>query len=216
MPFQAFFFDFDGVLVDSVEVKTKAFAKLFNRFGPEIEKLVIAHHRSQGGMSRFDKIRYYYREFLQLPISDEELSILCQRFAELVVEKVVEANEILGAEVFLQACFGVGPCFVVSGTPEEEMNEIISRRYAKKYFQSIQGSPKNKVENLQKLLGQYNLTPDNCVFFGDAASDYLAANACGIPFVGIVPGVDSPLLQEYPHIRWFKDFVNLIPAQLLL
>jgi len=32
------FFDFDGVIADSVDIKTKAFAKLFKRYGDEIVK----------------------------------------------------------------------------------------------------------------------------------------------------------------------------------
>ncbi len=35
------FFDFDGVLVDSVNIKTKAFAKLFDPYGQEIEAKVV-------------------------------------------------------------------------------------------------------------------------------------------------------------------------------
>ncbi|MEE9509964.1 MAG: HAD hydrolase-like protein [Candidatus Bathyarchaeia archaeon] len=55
MKYQAFFFDFDGVLADSVEVKTRAFAKLFESYGPEIQARVVEHHRKNGGMTRKDK-----------------------------------------------------------------------------------------------------------------------------------------------------------------
>ena len=49
----ALIFDFDGVLADSVEVKTRAFAKLFQSYGPEIEDRVVKYHRNNGGMSRY-------------------------------------------------------------------------------------------------------------------------------------------------------------------
>ena len=39
--YKALFFDFDGVLADSVEVKTNAFAKLFEKFGSEIQAKVL-------------------------------------------------------------------------------------------------------------------------------------------------------------------------------
>jgi beta-phosphoglucomutase-like phosphatase (HAD superfamily) len=67
---QAFFFDFDGVLADSVEVKTKAFARLFEPFGPEVMARVVDHHRRYSGVTRVDKFRHYYREFLQQPLSE--------------------------------------------------------------------------------------------------------------------------------------------------
>ena len=60
MNYKAYFFDFDGVLADSVEVKTLAFAKLFEEFGAGIQEKVVAHHRNHGGMSRYDKFRHYY------------------------------------------------------------------------------------------------------------------------------------------------------------
>ena len=102
MRYEAFFFDFDGVLADSVEVKTRAFAKLFEPYGTEIEAKVVDHHRRNGGMTRVDKFRHYYKEFLQEPLNDEMLDSLCRKFSQLVVDEVVESPEIPGAEKFLQ------------------------------------------------------------------------------------------------------------------
>ncbi len=42
---KAIFFDFDGVLADSVEIKTLAFAKLFEQYGKEVVNIVVEHHR---------------------------------------------------------------------------------------------------------------------------------------------------------------------------
>ena len=49
------FFDFDGVIADSVNVKTEAFEKIYLPYGKEIAEKVINHHRENGGMSRFEK-----------------------------------------------------------------------------------------------------------------------------------------------------------------
>ena len=49
MTVQAVFFDFDGVLADSVEVKTRAFYRLYEGHGPEVAAQVAAHHRANGG-----------------------------------------------------------------------------------------------------------------------------------------------------------------------
>ena len=42
--FQAILFDFDGVLCECTDVKTEAFAKLFESFGEEVVKKVMNHH----------------------------------------------------------------------------------------------------------------------------------------------------------------------------
>jgi beta-phosphoglucomutase-like phosphatase (HAD superfamily) len=79
--YQAFFFDFDGVLADSVEVKTKAFARLFAPFGPEVSAKVVDHHRRHSGVTRVEKFRHYYQEFLHQALSEAELAELCLWFA---------------------------------------------------------------------------------------------------------------------------------------
>ncbi len=208
MHFQAFIFDFDGVLADSVEVKTRAFAKLFEPHGPEVVARVVAHHRDHGGMTRVDKFCHYYHEYLGKSLSKKEIADLCQRFSELVVDKVVAAPEINGAGEFLQRWCGRLACFVISATPDEEIKEIVKRRGMEGYFKEVLGAPADKKKNLETLLARYNLSPARCCFFGDAESDYLAAHSCGVDFFGIVPGEDAPLIRAQPGVRWTENFTG--------
>ena len=209
MQYQAFFFDFDGVLADSVEVKTEAFAKLYEPYGPEVVAQVIDHHRRHGGMTRIDKFRYYHRDYLGKTLSDEEMAELCREFSELVVDKVVAAPEISGAGEFLRKWCSQLPCFVISATPQEEIRQIVRRRGIMGYFEEILGVPVSKKDNLQRLLKQFHLNPSKCCFFGDAESDYRAAHACGVEFIGIVNDADSPLIRALPEIRYMKDFTDV-------
>jgi HAD superfamily hydrolase (TIGR01549 family) len=212
--YQALFFDFDGVLADSVEVKTKAFARLFEPFGPEVRAKVVDHHRRHSGVTRVEKFRHYYQEFLHQPLSEEELAELCQRFAKLVVDEVVTAAEIPGAERFLRLCVEKLPLFVVSAAPEAELQEIVKSRGWSGYFREVRGASRSKRENLAMLLQKYDLAAERCLFFGDAEADYRAARACGVKFIGIVPGPWAPLLRAAPHIEWRRDFTEML--QLIL
>ena len=56
-------FDFDGVIVESVNIKTIAFKKIYKKYGNEIVNKVVDHHLSNGGMSRFEKFNYYHKNF---------------------------------------------------------------------------------------------------------------------------------------------------------
>ena len=209
MQHEAFFFDFDGVLADSVEVKTEAFAKLYEPYGLEVVAQVIDHHRRHGGMTRTDKFRYYHRDHLGRDLSDEEMAELCQKFSELVVDKVVGAQEIRGAGDFLKKWCSRLPCFVISATPQEEIRQIVRHRGMMGYFDEVLGAPASKKDNLQRLLNQFHLTPSKCCLFGDAESDYRAAHACGVEFIGIVNDADSPLIRALPEIRYTKDFTDV-------
>jgi beta-phosphoglucomutase-like phosphatase (HAD superfamily) len=207
--YQAFFFDFDGVLADSVEVKTEAFAKLYEPYGSEVVAQVIDHHRRHGGMTRTDKFCYYHGDYLGKTLSDEEMAKLCWEFSELVVDKVVAAPEIRGAGGFLKKWCSRLPCFVISATPQEEIRQIVGRRGMMGYFEEVLGAPAGKKENLQRLLNQFHLNPSKCFLFGDAESDYRAAHVCGVEFIGIVNDANSPLIRALPEIRYTKDFTDV-------
>ena len=207
--YEAFFFDFDGVLADSVEVKTRAFAKLFEPHGPEVVRKVIDHHRRHGGMTRVEKFRHYHSKYLDKNLNDEEMANLCRRFSELVVDEVVAAPEIQGAGEFLTKWHKRLPCFVISATPEEEIRKIVQRRGMAGYFREVLGAPVEKERNLRSLLKRYRFSPSKCCFFGDAAGDYQAARACGTYFIGILPDSDAPLLKSQPGLKWTKDFINI-------
>ena len=62
-------FDFDGVLVDSVEIKTNAFAFIYKEYGDDIVDKVIYHHRLNGGMSRYKKFEYYHDTLLNYKLN---------------------------------------------------------------------------------------------------------------------------------------------------
>jgi beta-phosphoglucomutase-like phosphatase (HAD superfamily) len=207
---EAFFFDFDGVLADSVEVKTEAYAKMFESYGGDIVARVVDHHRQHGGMTRAEKLAYYHSSFVEQPLVKEELLRRCDEFSVLVVDKVVAAEEIPGAESFVKQCRIHAPCFVVSATPDDEIMEIVQRRGIKDYFSDIRGSSASKRRHIASLADKYGLHTERCLFFGDAESDYRAAEAHGMPFIGIVPDKTAPLLSVAGSITWYPDFISLM------
>ncbi|MBF0203598.1 MAG: HAD family hydrolase [Desulfamplus sp.] len=194
MALQAVFFDFDGVILDSVHVKTKAFAILFSSYGPEIEKQVIEYHLAHGGISRFEKFRYYYEELLHTPVSEEQILKLGDQFSELALQGVLEAPFIEGALESLKELHQKRiPAFVVSGTPEEELKHIIRKRNIDLWFKEVHGSPRLKHEIVLDIQTRYNLELSACLFVGDAMTDYNAAAITGTDFLGIVPpNLSSP------------------------
>ena len=205
--YDALFFDFDGVLTDSVDIKSEAFLALYLDATQVQKNEILDYHLKNGGMSRYKKIEYYNREIFDLDDSVEAIEALAQRFSQLVVEKVVSSEEIAGAGEFLEAVHSKTPLFIVSGTPENELTEIIRRRYSVDIFQEVLGSPTLKHEHLKYLLMKYGFTAENCLFFGDALGDKEASESCGIPFIAINPAKSLREVIENPYADWL-DFMN--------
>ena len=81
---RALVFDFDGVLVESVDTKTKAYAALFKDEGEEVIRSVLKYHLENGGVSRFEKFRFIYQRILCQPLSKEKFHSLCENFSKMI------------------------------------------------------------------------------------------------------------------------------------
>lgn len=189
---QAIFFDFDGVLVDSSDIKTDGFRILFSQYDDRVVNKIANYHQLHGGISRVDKIRHIHQHMLGTALTDNELSRWSKEYSRLVLENVIHVDWIAGAEEFLKNVPATVPVFVISGTPEDELKEIIKRRKIANYFQEILGSPVRKPAHIRNLLSDYSLTPERCVFVGDALTDYNAAIETQLYFIGIQGDVDFP------------------------
>ena len=53
------FWDFDGVIKETTQLKTEAFVGLFNDISPATRSKIQRHHNLNNGISRFDKIPLY-------------------------------------------------------------------------------------------------------------------------------------------------------------
>ncbi|MBV5319054.1 MAG: HAD family hydrolase [Desulfobulbaceae bacterium] len=194
---QAVFFDFDGVIAASLTVKVGAFATLFAPYGAAIQEAVIHYHRNNGGMPRHLKLRHCCEVIAGKSVDDEVLARMGQDFADLVREEVVAAPLIAGALSTLEQLREASiPAFVVSGTPHDEMQQIVLRKGLQPYFVEVHGSPRSKTAIIGELLGRYQYAPDQCLFIGDALADYHAATATGLQFLGIISDEGSSIFPE--------------------
>ena len=180
------FFDLDGVILDSVDIKTRAFKKLYSKYGLHITRKVVAHHKANGGMSRFEKFKFYHQEYLEINLNNTEIKALAQKFSRIVFKEVTQAPFIKGALHFLQECKKLRKTvFLVSATPQEELERIIRLKKINQYFKSIKGSPQDKTANIQDLIKKYKVNNHRSVFFGDSINDLKAASSNNIKFIGI-------------------------------
>lgn len=176
-------FDFDGVIAESVQVKTEAFKELFIDRNSKILQQILEYHSKNSGVSRFVKFKHIYKEILNEPLSEDDFNTYCERFSKLVLDKVVESDYVPGAKEFLENESQNYLCFVATGTPKEEIDIILDRKQISTYFKQVYGSPVKKGEAAKKILDDEKLLPHEILFIGDALADYNAAKENNLHFI---------------------------------
>ena len=138
------FWDFDGVIKDSVSVKSDAFELLFLPFGDKVAKKVKKHHEENGGMSRYDKLPIY----LNWAGEDSSKELICkfeQKFSQLVKNQVIKSPWVVGVLEYLQIYYKKQFFFVVTATPQKEIEDILEQLQISCYFKQVIGSPTKKM-----------------------------------------------------------------------
>jgi len=205
-------FDFDGVLLDTSDLKTRAFAELYESYGEEVVDKILDHNAENGGLSRFDKIKFYHQNFLSKNIHNDEVVKIAGYFSKLVKDKVIASNEIPSSRSFLKSyCTGKKKCFVNSATPQNEIREIVKARSLDIFFLEVLGSPSSKDNNLKVLLDAESIKASKAIFFGDMESDFMAAEKVGVKFIGVGPKMLDILSSKegvFYHINDFEQIIN--------
>jgi phosphoglycolate phosphatase-like HAD superfamily hydrolase len=205
---KAIIFDFDGVLVESVDVKTRAFARMFEDKGEEVVRQVTSFHLKNGGMTRDKKFMYYYNEILMCSLSDEKLEELCDTFSRLVIDEVISSPYVKGAKAFLEKFHTEIDFYVVSGTPEQELREIVRRRGMSLFFKGVFGSPVQKGEIAKMILQQNGYNSKEVVFVGDSLADLRGAIESGTRFIGRLDDSGYDPFVDY-GVKVIKDMNDI-------
>jgi HAD superfamily hydrolase (TIGR01549 family) len=199
---KAVIFDFDGVILESANIKTEACLELFADY-PQHQDAILQYHLDNMGISRYVKFEWIYRELLQAPYTAADRDRLGQAFSDLVLQKILACPFVPGALEALQTLHGRYPLFVASGTPQEELDLITAQRDVAQYFTEIWGTPRRKPEIITDILTRYRLEPEQVLMVGDGVSDYEAAVATNIQFLARI----TPELAD----KWAEVGATAVP-----
>lgn len=208
--YETIILDFDGVILESVSVKTDAFRELFSQIPLHVEEIVRFHEKN-GGMSRFDKFRYIYKNLLKQPLTDTEMQSLSQKFSKLVIEKVISAPYVPGAEEFLHKYSKKLSLYVVSATPQQELEYIMEKKGIQGYFKDVFGSPEPKTDHIRTILSKDTVNANSVVFVGDSLNDWKTAQETGIRFIARLTPESKDNFYGRPGIEYaITDLYGLI------
>jgi phosphoglycolate phosphatase-like HAD superfamily hydrolase len=190
------FFDFDGVIKQSVEVKGRAFAELFRPHGAALSERVLAHHLANSGLSRFEKMPKYLEWAGEEPTA-ARVDDYCHRFAARARQGVMDAAWVPGAQELLRANPYRQTFVLVTAAPREEIEDILMALELRHCFDRVYGAPTRKLAAIQDALRRCGIAPEHCLAIGDARADYDAAHAAGVPFVLVRHASNTALFADY-------------------
>lgn len=210
---KAIIFDFDGVILESAEIKTDAFRQLFEERFPDSIDEIVEYHKKNMGISRFVKFRHIYKQFADKSLRPEEETLLGEEFSKIVFDQVLAAPMVIGAIQFLKENQQNYLLFVASGTPKDELVDIMKKRDLLPYFREVFGSPEEKADIVRRIMKTYGLHASEIAFVGDAESDYNAAKSTRVHFIEKTTS-SSTTLNQHGYRVSNLDEMNEVLTQL--
>ena len=191
-------FDLDGVLIESAHLKTEAFKALFSKW-PDKANKGVEFHMKYMGISRFVKFKNFYENVLGEPYTNEIGATLSHDFSNLVLDRILKAELVKGSKSFLERFYRDHFLVIASGTPQQELEHIVSSKGLKKYFKKVCGTPATKTAIVTDILNEHGYAKDEAVFIGDAESDRTAANNTGIHFILRITSENTDIQSSTTH-----------------
>lgn len=211
MKYKHIIFDFDGVLVDSNDIRLEGFRMIFKDFPEYQVEQLVKYARLNGGLSRYSKIRYFFENIRRGTISDDEVNTLAKKYSGVVKRKVIDAATIKGSLEFLSTYHNKYDFSIVSGSDQEELREICKKRGIEHFFLEILGSPISKELNLSMLFSKRKWEKDKCVFIGDSINDLDSTRFNKIDFIGFNSGVVNwNLINGVAFVNDFSQLTSLL------
>jgi phosphoglycolate phosphatase-like HAD superfamily hydrolase len=203
------FLDFDGVVMDSMALKLDSYCHAFDGMGFDrdaVRKLQL----ESAGLSRQKTIPIIYEALAGAAMPED---LYAQALARFTAHDDASRSRMAfkaGAMEFLEAARSAGiPVAIVTGTPQEVIEKTVAYFRLEPFFTRVCGTPGSKTAHLERMLGEFSLRAERCLFAGDAIKDQEAAVAVGMPFAGVNNG-DDPFRAEGLTLE-IKGLDALIP-----
>jgi len=198
--------DFDGVIVESTDIKTEAFRKLFSDYPKQVDT-IVEYHKKNAGVNRYEKFNHIYKNILRQSLDKEKMAELGRRFSALVVNEIKACPLVPGALEFLKKYSKMVKLFIASSTPEEELMSLVKARDLQRYFRGIYGAPSKKSEITLRVMKEEGAKREEVLFVGDSVADLTEATKAGVQFIGRVADLaDCPFPES---VKTIKDLNEL-------
>lgn len=196
-------FDFDGVILDSNQIKEEGFRRLFLPYGQDKAEKMVAYHRANGGMSRYEKIEYFFNSVMGRPIEAAMVDEFAEEFSKITMSLLKDpALQIKDTIAYIDAVGVSKEVYIASAAEQNDLSELCYWHGIADLFNGIFGSPRTKIDIVGDIIK--GREKERCVLIGDSTNDLKAARANKIAFIGY----NNPELDmELPYIDRFSDLM---------
>ena len=199
-----FFFDLDGVIIKSLDIKNQIYIKLYKKKNIFIKKILYKNDKILRGLSRKKKISSI-NKLIKLRMNNNETQNLIEEFSKIYSSKLKNIRLFDYYLSFLKKIYKTKNIYCVSSSPEIEVKKILHLKKINKYFDLIKGAPTTKYVNIKKILRLNYINKNQAIYIGDTKKDYIAARKNEIDFCFF--GNPKPQwVRDKMHIKSWKDF----------
>ena len=202
-------FDCDGVLLDSNSIKTNAFREAVISYGEDAAQKLVDFHIYHGGISRYEKFRWFFSEVVNLPDAETATKSAIKKFSYSVKHNLPTCQISDGLEL-LKSASGTTPWYIVSGGDQQELNLFMQDANLSQLFDGgIFGSPDTKHDIFSRLISNTGGCTQN-IYFGDSALDHIVAKDFGCDFVFVSKWSELPSWNDYVSINNIYTIPTLV------
>jgi phosphoglycolate phosphatase-like HAD superfamily hydrolase len=201
--------DFDGVLMNSNEVRDLGFEKVLVDYPKEQVAKLMQFHRNNGGLSRYVKFRFFFEEVLKQTVIESEIQELAASFSVIMKELLTNKELLIKDSLnFVKKHYSSIPMHIVSGSDQSELRYLCKTIRIDTFFKSIHGSPTPKNTLVKEVIESNGYPKAELVLIGDSINDYEAAKVNGIDFYGYNNPKFSPQKMNIIDSFLNLEFVN--------
>jgi phosphoglycolate phosphatase-like HAD superfamily hydrolase len=185
--------DFDGIVLESNGVKTEAFREVFSAYPDHLDAM-MRYHDATPSAPRRAKFEHLVYERLGQPGNRVLVDDLLIRFSSRVRARLRTCALVPGALEFLDEFAQRVRTYLVSVTPEADLEATLADRDLRRHFAAVYGCPPwTKTTAVADILRASGEAADRAVLVGDSPSDLQAAGETGVEFVGRASDIPFPV-----------------------
>ena len=118
--------DFDGVIVESNSIREKGFREIFKKYDVHKVGRLLEYHNKNGGLSRYHKIAYFYKEILKKEISGERITQYASEFSEIMLNEMKNPKILIEETLlFLENNYDKIDFYIASGSDQNELRVLV-------------------------------------------------------------------------------------------